>query len=161
MSVSGLGYNDRIKCRDMAMQAGYLSLHHKERTHYTQDAILRWEGIHRNMKAWRGEYPTHGDCSSTATWWLWCGLSHWHIRDVVNGLDWKAGYTGTQLRHGKSVHLKDAIRGDLVIYGTSAPGEHVAMYVGGGRVISHGSEGGPYLLEATYRRDILAVHRYI
>jgi len=31
--------------------------------------------------------------------------------------------------------------------------EHVAMYVGGGKVFSHCGEGGPYILPIDYRPD--------
>lgn len=159
MSVSGLSPHHVSVARSMAVGAATLSLHHEPQVHYTQGPS-RWEGIQKGLKAWRGEYPREGDCSSTSTWWIWNGLDHFHVRDTVNGEHWQRGYTGTMLNHGQRVTgpLQHA---DLVIYGTGWPGEHVAMYVGGGLVVSHGSEAGPRLEPVHLGLPILSVHRYI
>ena len=37
---------------------------------------------------------------------------------------------------------------------------HVALYIGGGDVISHGSDSGPNRLDARYRK-VIQVRRYI
>lgn len=155
-AVSGLDATQRSKAREMVIQAAYLGLRHAKAVHYTQGP-RRWEGIAKNMRAWRGQYPKYADCSSFATWVLWQGLGHFHVRDVVNGANWTAGYTGTQLSHGKLVrHERNIKHGDLALYDG-----HVAICVGGGKVISHGSEGGPYLLALHYRSDLIEVRRYI
>jgi hypothetical protein len=163
VNPSGMGSRARIRARDLAMHAAALQLAHPAAVHYTQGA-RRWEGIRSGDRAWRGEFPKHGDCSSSSTWWLWNGLTHYarfrHV-DLVNGLHWQAGYTGTQLLHGRSVIHLPYQRGDLVLYGTGWPGEHVAMYIGGGLVISHGSEAGPFKLSMHYRGDVIDVRRYI
>ena len=78
----------------------------------------------------------------------------------VNGAGWAAGYTGTQAMHGRVVSLDALEVGDLVFYGRAWPYGHVAGYVGGGKVISHGSEGGPYLLPVRYRSDVSHARRY-
>jgi cell wall-associated NlpC family hydrolase len=91
------------------------------------------------------------------------------VKDVVNGADWRAGYTGTMLNHGRVVEkVADMRRGDAVIYGNGSPGKHTAIIVGrkgGSRgtpmVVSHGSEGGPYYVAWNYRSDIMSVRRYI
>lgn len=154
--VSGLNASERAKAREMVIQAAYLGLRHAKAVHYTQGA-RRWEGIAKKYRAWRGQYPKYADCSSFATWVLWQGLGHFHVRDVVNGAGWLAGWTGTQLEHGKRVvHEKNIKHGDLALYNG-----HVAICVGGGMVISHGSEGGPYLLPLHYRSDLQEVRRYI
>lgn len=158
MSVSGLSQAHVKKAVNMTLQAAVLGLHHAPQIHYTQGPE-RWQGIDRKKKAWRGEFPTQADCSSYATWCLWNGLDHFHYPDIVNRENWKAGYTGTLLQNGHSVG--DPRPGDLVIYGPSWPGEHTAVYTGGGLVVSHGSEGGPYLLPWRYRSDVLSVRRYI
>ena len=142
----------------MVLEAAVLGLHHAPAIHYTQGE-LRWQGIDRDRKAWRHEYPNYADCSAFATWCLWNGLDHFHHSDTVNGERWRGGYTGTLLEHGRRVTAP--IPGDLVIYGTSWPGEHTAVYTGGGLAVSHGSEIGPLLLPWRYRSDVLAVHRYI
>lgn len=138
-------------------------LAHPGSIHYTQGK-LRWEGINRNLRSARGEYPHHSDCSSSATWVLWNALTANGVaHDIVNGTNWKAGYTGTMLAHGKPVRHRANWRvGDCIIYGrTGSTGAHVVVYLGGNRAFSHGSEGGPYLVDVDYRPDIMAVRRYI
>lgn len=71
-----------------------------------------------------------------------------------------SGYTGTLATHGKLVTLANAEVGAAVLYGPAPTFEHVAGYIGGGRVISHGSEGGPFLLPADYR-TIAQIRAYI
>jgi hypothetical protein len=160
-SVSGLSPIHRVRARDLAVSAALLTIRKAPEIHYTQGG-LRWQGIDKELKAWKGQYPLYADCSSAATWWLWQGLDHFGVRDVVNGQDWNWGYTGTMLRCGRRVeHQANWRRGDLFIYGQGWPGAHVAMYLGGGKVASHGSEGGPYLLPWNYRSDLLSVRRYI
>jgi hypothetical protein len=166
-SVSGLGAAKSIRARDLAVEAALLGLHNAGAIHYTQSAA-RWEGIAKEMKAWRGGFPDQCDCSSFATWCLWNGLDHYGVRDTVNGQGWRAGYTGTMVAHGRPVSGPSAVlRGDLVLYGnpTGSTG-HVAIAVGrrsDGRVmvVSHGSEGGPYYLTYDYRSDVHSIRRYV
>lgn len=161
-SASGLNWQHRKNARRLTMEALNIALRHAPEVHYTQDLNKRWEGIDNNLKAYRGQYPKNCDCSSFATWAIWNGLDHYGVRDTVNGLGWKAGYTGTMLKHGKLVaHRPNWRRGDCLIYGSGWPGKHVAVYIGGGYVISHGSEGGPYKLKWDYRSDLMEVRRYI
>lgn len=159
MSVSGLSERHRKEAVNGVLQAAVLGLHHAPSIHYTQGPG-RWEGIDRRRIASKGQFPFNADCSSFGGWCYWNGL---YVRgghsDIVNGEHWLGGYTGTMLQHGVAVH--SPIPGDAIIYGTSWPGEHVAIYTGGGLVISHGSEGGPYLLNWRYRSDVLSVRRYI
>lgn len=159
MSVSGLSPQHAVKARDLTMQAAILGVVHSPQIHYTQGA-RRWDGIRLRKRAWRGEYPTYADCSAFVTWCLWCGLTHFHAHDHVNGQNWGGGYTGTLMEHGKQVH-SNFQRGDLVLYGHGFPDEHVAIYVGGGMVISHGSEIGPIKCSMRYRPDVQMVRRFI
>jgi len=163
-SVSGLSDAHRAKARQLGTDAAWLCYNHKGNVHYTQGQ-RRWDGINKDLKAYQGEYPRYADCSSFATWCIWNGLDHYDVRDTVNGLKWKAGYTGTMLQHGKEVvHLENVLRLDCCIYG-SAPGKHTAVIVGvrNGKpmVISHGSEGGPYYVAYDYRSDLYQIRRYI
>lgn len=158
MSVSGLSPAHARQAVNLTLQAAVLGLHHAPSIHYTQGSS-RWQGIDHHLKAYRGQYPTEADCSSFATWCLWNGLDHFHHSDTVNGEHWRAGYTGTLLKHGKVV--SSPLPGDLIIYGTGWPGEHTAVYTGGGLVVSHGSEAGPLLLPYRYRSDVLSIRRYI
>lgn len=167
MSISGLSKCERAIARDRAVHAMRLVLQHAAEVHYTQGPE-RWEGIAKQRVARKGEFPRHGDCSSTTSWALYNGLAlPFHLGDVVNGMHWKAGFTGTQAQHGRQVmHLKNVLPADLVLYGSAPTFEHVAMIVGrrsDGKplVISHGSEAGPFLLPFDYRSDHAAIRRYI
>ncbi len=158
MTPSGLSPDHRRKAINMALQAAVLGYHNREAIHYTQGP-KRWEGIDQHRKAWRGEYPNYADCSAYVTWCLWNGLDHFGEPDIVNRQRWLAGYTGTMLQHGESVSSPRP--GDAIIYGISYPGEHTAIYTGGGLVVSHGSEPGPLLIPWRYRPDVLSIRRYI
>lgn len=112
----------------------------------------------RPIPIYRGHrLPQTIDCSGFATM---C-YKHAGASDP-NGLGFSgAGYTGTLAVHGRSVSLAAARPGDLVFYGRGYPYSHVAIYVGHNRVISHGSEGGPYLVPIDYRRDRRIIRSYL
>src|ERR1044072_803501 len=85
-----------------------------------------------------------------------------HLPDTVNGEAWIAGYTGTMLTHGTRVTSdSNVLPGDLALYGSGPPGKHVTICVGGGMVISHGSEEGPFKCKLRYREDLMEIRRYI
>ena len=72
------------------------------------------------------------------------------------------GFTGTLAQHGRQVSLSQARPGDLVLYGSGGwPYHHVSVYVGFGRCVSHGSEGGPYLVPIDYRSDRAQIRSYL
>jgi hypothetical protein len=102
------------------------------------------------------------DCSSSVTGLYWlAGLPDPNNR----GYD-GYGYTGTQANHGQVVwHLGQPLSllrpGDLVFYGGGFPHHHVTMYLGNGRVFSHGSSTGPLNLPVLYRGDAVGAHRYV
>lgn len=160
-SASGLSRLHRIKARDLAVRAAVLGLKNTRAIHYTQGA-LRWQGIDKNLKAYKGQWPNYADCSAFVTWCIWNGLSHYGVRDLVNGQHWLAGWTGTMIQHGKVVvHSRNLKRGDAIIYGDPyGRTGHTALYIGGGLVISHGSEAGPMKLTWNYR-PVTACRRYI
>jgi hypothetical protein len=149
----------KLDARERAVRSAMLGVKNRDKIRYTQQAA-RWDGINRGCRAYKGSYPTSADCSSFVTWCLWDALGG-KGPDIVNGADWKQGYTGTQVNHGKRVSLDQIRRGDLVFYGGSGgiPG-HVAMYVGDGKVVSHGSDPGPMILNTTYR-PVVQVRRYL
>jgi hypothetical protein len=162
-SYSGLSPEHRAQARRTILHGVDLLLRNPRAIHYTQGS-QRWEGINKKLRAQRGQYPTHGDCSSTHTWLIWCAVTGVKpdIRDLVNGLHWKAGFTGTIIHHGKIVHnIRNAKVGDAVLYGPLPNCEHVATYIGGGLVFSHGGEAGPFKLHADYRSDRVAIRRSI
>lgn len=161
-SVSGLSAEHRARARSEIARGCQLLLEHAPDVHYTEGPN-RWGAITNHLEIRRGQYLRAGDCSSTATWLLWNALHvPYGVRDVVNGCDWRAGYTGTILQHGKRViHEGNAQVGDLAIYGNGWPGQHVAVCLGGGWVFSHGSEAGPYKLPLHYRPDLMQIRRCI
>lgn len=162
MSVSGLSAKHQREARRLVQEACHRLLIYPAAVHYTQGA-LRWDGInHRKGIVKSGFWPFYGDCSSTATWVLWRALHiPFGVHDHVNGLHWSAGYTGTMLSHGKRVDPRSARAGDLAIYGYGFPGEHVAVCLGDGTVMSHGSERGPVRANMWYRPDLWQARRYI
>lgn len=128
-------------------------LGHRKRSQifYTQ-SWLRMQGVKQRIRPPR--VPRWEDCSSFATWCYWVAGA----KDP-NGLGYNGmGYTGTLARNGRRVDSPRA--GDLIFYGGGWPYGHVAIYIGGGRVVSHGSSGGPYLLHWRYR-PVSAIRRYL
>jgi len=162
--VSGLSDQHAAHARQLIKKSTTMMVRKRDYCHYTQDA-RRWQGIDRKLTITRGEVPAYSDCSSSSTWILWDAIARTYgVRDLVNGEDWKRGYTGTQITRGKLVrHDKNIKVGDLVFYGDQGGGvpKHVAIALGGGKVFSQGSEGGPYILNIDYRPDRVAVRRYI
>jgi hypothetical protein len=156
---TGLNARDRIRARDLAIQAAALALRNGARIEYTM-GTKRWDPIKRDRKAFRGQFGSFEDCSSFATWCLWNGLDHFGVKDIVNGQRFEAGYTGTMLDHGERVSRAEALRGDCVFYAKGGVIKHVAIYIGGGMVISHGSEPGPNKLRMDYR-PMAQIRRYI
>jgi len=123
--------------------------------HYTEGSE-RMYGVRNHIHP--PEIPRYEDCSSFATWLYYTsGLPDPNRR----GYDGQ-GYTGTMIDNGRQVSVNEARLGDLVFYGWGFNGapKHVAMSLGHGRVISHGSESGPLLLGIRYRSDLRAVRRY-
>jgi peptidoglycan hydrolase-like protein with peptidoglycan-binding domain len=132
-----------------AAECGYRN---RDSIHYTQDA-RRMSGIRdqRRPSAF-GEWE---DCSSFATWCYWAAGA-----PDPNGLSYNGqGYTGTQVQNGRITANPQP--GDLVFYGAGAVPRHVAVYVGNGRVVSHGSEPGPTLVPIDYRSDRTQVRSYV
>lgn len=160
--VSGLSDAHAAEARRIILRGVELLMAAPTLVHYTQGP-LRWSAIDRKLRVVDGECLHNGDCSSTATWLLWNALTHVGVsKDIVNAQAWKAGYTGTMAAHGKRVvDLRNAKVGDAVLYGPAPTFEHVAVYIGGGRVFSHGSEAGPFILGVDYRRDRGMIRRYI
>jgi cell wall-associated NlpC family hydrolase len=131
--------------------------------HYTQKWPERWWGI---QHACTGKnQPRFADCSAYTTWiFWWCRkyLRGSAGEDIVNGQDWKAGYTGTQLQYGRT--HKQGVGAwypgrTLVFYGKPTV-SHVAIYVGDGMVVSHGSESGPNYVRWNYRTDFNRAKAY-
>ena len=98
----------------------------------------RWQGIRDHLFA--PHLPHEGDCSSTFAWLYYAC----HRRDP-NGAGYAYGSTSTLMTHG--VRVSAPSPDDAVLYAWPGRGvSHVAMYVGGGQVVSHGMSGAPQLL---------------
>jgi hypothetical protein len=162
--VSGLSDAHAAEARRIILAGTRLLLAHFRAVHYTQDAVQRWEGITKRLRIAEGEWPRHGDCSSTHSWLLWNALTHVGARvDHLNGLRWQAGYTETIAAHGKRVHdVRNMKVGDAVLYSVpGSPHRHVATAIGGGLVFSHGGEAGPFKLGVDYRPDRAEIRRHL
>lgn len=138
--------------RHRIVAAAYVGYRNKEALHYTQDA-RRMEGVRGRIRP--PQHPSWEDCSSFATWCYWAAGA-----PDPNGRDYDGfGFTGTQVQHGAAT--KEPRPGDLVFYGGGSIPSHVSIYVGNGRVVSHGSEPGPYLLAIDYRGDRSGIRSYL
>lgn len=149
-------------CQNAMLRSARIGLENAAAMHYSE-ASNRWSGITPVLKrAWLGQYPEYSDCSSFVTW---CGddaTRFLDLPDFMNNSAWRAGYTLTLIENGVGVPLDGMQLCDLIFYGPSAGDpSHVALYVGGGRVISHGSEIGPLLLPYNYRPDYVQQRRYL
>lgn len=162
--ISGLNDRQAAHARTLIKKGTAEMVRRRDYCHYSQGPS-RWQGIDKRMTITRKQVPAYSDCSSSSTWLLWDAIARTYgRRDLVNGQNWRAGYTGTQISRGKRVrHDKNIKVGDLVFYGDQGGGvpKHVAVALGGGKVFSQGSEGGPYILNIDYRPDRVAVRRYI
>lgn len=136
-----------VRTRNKIVAYALWGYNNRARVHYAQ---YRPMDRLKNLKF----LPIWDDCSEFATKaYKFAGAPDPNGRGY-NGF----GYTGDELKHGKTVSLSHAKKGDLVHYG---PNKHVAIYIGSGKVISHGSEGGPYLLPVKYRSDYSQVRSYL
>lgn len=163
-SVSGLSEAHRAHARKLIVMSARTMVAHKNEIHYSQGPA-RWEGIQKRLTIVKGQFPRRCDCSSTAQWMLWDAMARpYGVRDLVSNSNWTAGYTGSQYKNGKAViHDANLKIGDLLFYGNQGGGipEHVTVSLGGRLCFSHGSEGGPYLLDIDYRKDRRMTRRYI
>jgi len=157
-SAIGLSPRQRVAARKRIVRAAWIGYQHRGAIHYTQRS-QRW-AIRTGARSKRGQYPHNADCSAYATYLHWDATVDHHLRDFINGAAWRAGFTGTMVRHGVRIG-RPTLVGDCVFYGGSfwVP-HHVAVYIGHGRVFSHGSESGPYILPWNYRR-VVQTRRYL
>jgi hypothetical protein len=134
----------------------------KARVHYTQGSARMYIVKHKihTVADLSDEYAVWEDCSSSST-----GLYYMAGAPDPNGFDYNGlGYTGTLALRGRATTTKKSYIGTLGFYGRY-PYKHVTGVVAVPRtnplrVISHGSESGPYLLEIDYRSDFAHVRNY-
>jgi len=142
--------------RQRIVAAAFVGYTNRDRIGYTQDG-RRMQGVRDGIRVPR--FPAFEDCSSFATWCYWVAGA-----PDPNGRGYDGfGFTGTQIGPGKKV--TDPRPGDLVFYGWEpAPRncpKHVAVYVGNGKVVSHGSDSGPNLAVLDYRSDRNQIRSYL
>jgi len=165
MSAIGLHTaRQRRAVRDKAFKAAYQGYLDRGHTVYTE-GFRRWSGIEEDRRAYKHESPLHADCSAFVTWCLWDATRAERLGDFVNGLHWGGGYTGTMTQHGQDIgSYKSLLTADAVFYGGSweVPA-HVAIYIGDGKVISHGMQGDPriYNLNLGGALPIIRYKRYV
>ncbi len=104
--------------RDQIVRWGKWGVINHSKFTYTEGPT-RMEGVHKP-----GVLPWQGDCSA----WVTCCYS-WSKAPDPNGLNYDGeGYTGTLLSHGKKITLKEALPGDIVVFGPGT-GVHAALIV--------------------------------
>lgn len=165
----------RSAARDKIVKGALAALAQQGRMEYTQTA-RRWSGIAGGLRRYKGQTPPSADCTSLISWVYWDALKveiNRGLGDVLNGEQWRGGYTGTMLRgdHGKVIARGVAaarrvklLRGDVVLYGVpGTTGKHGAIVVDPEHrlCVSFGSQGGPYLVKLDYRADVMVVKRFI
>jgi hypothetical protein len=124
---------------------------HRGSIHYTQSS-MRMYGVKHHVHP--PGIPYYEDCSSFATWCYYAAGA-----PDPNHLGYSGfGFTGTLGSHG--TRTLSPRPGDLCFYGFF-PYHHVTIYIGGGRVISHGSEIGPLLTTMRYRSDYHETRSYL
>ena len=141
--------------RDTIVSTAKLGVSKAPQIHYTQDS-RRMQGVREQIRP--QAVPSWEDCSSFATWTYWVAGA-----PAPNGRGYDGyGYTGTLVENGKRIPVGSAQPGDLIFYGTGwGSTSHVVICIGGGRCVSHGSEGGPYNSDIYYRADIVGAISYL
>jgi hypothetical protein len=157
------------KVLGMIHRARYL-ITQASRIHYTQTMTGPNGRLSMLLYHPRGP-PASGDlwadCSgSVEALYIWAGLPDPAGPGAIQRYPGAAVYTGSQAEHGRLVwrrgeSLTKLKPGDLIFYGNGAPWHHVTMYLGDGRVFSHGSEDGPYNNSVYYRPDAGEARRYV
>ena len=136
---------------DDAVAEAYYGLSQEGRLVYTQRRPM--------PPSLRSSLADHGvDCSTFVTLCYKAGGLPDPNGQSYNGY----GYTGTLWDRGTPVDLQHIQPGDLCFYGNMGNGipGHVAIAVGGGYVISFGSEPGPRKVAILYRSDYRGARRY-
>eukprot|EP00808_Paulinella_micropora_P017180 g82728.t1 len=102
---------------------------------YSQAMDKRWSGIDKHICP-GDKHMFYADCSSLVTWVYWTAFGKGP--DFVNAKNWKAGTVDFE---SHLISLSQAVPGDIFLHGK--PIRHVTMYMGNGKVLSHGSTKHP------------------
>lgn len=134
--------------RDRIVDVAKFHAAHRSLITYTQAWPGRMAQVVYRLR--RPNFPKSGDCSGMLTGWYWEGTEG---RVDPNGRGFDGyGFTGTQWPRGERVGVGELRPGDAVFYGWDGRyPTHVAVYIGGGQVVSHGSSQGPLIVPVSYR----------
>jgi len=121
--------------RSQLVACGEALYNNRGSEHYTEGGS-RWQGITDRVRP--PNAPTYSDCSSAVSWCYWTVFGGG--ADILNGDSWQGGYTGTMASHGRAIPCSQMQPGDVALYGSGAPWDHAEMYMGGGRMVSHGAD---------------------
>jgi len=110
--------NDR---RNACIRIAWELLKNKDKAYYSEyDNRWNWH----NSKT--PTFPFTSDCSGTVT-----AINYWAGGNDPNGLDFRAGYTGTILAHARENKLiiprNAVLHGDLILFGSGDVPVHVVM----------------------------------
>jgi cell wall-associated NlpC family hydrolase len=154
-SGSSSSFGDGSSANRQALYNAAMALYNQRANeHYTQGSS-RWSGITGRVRP--PNAPPYSDCSSSTTWMYWTVFGNGP--DFLNNQRWAAGYTGSMSPRGRSIPCSSMQTGDLAFYGKPTI-SHVAMSIGGGRVVSHGSD--PVgLYSYNYRSDLNQCRTYL
>jgi len=137
-----------------ALVSAAMTLYEQRAHEHYSEASNRWSGITGHVLP--PNAPTYSDCSAAVTWVYWTEFGAGP--DFLNDQNWQGGNTASLSAHGKVVSCSKMGNGDLAFYGN--PISHVAINIGGGRVVSHGSDPvGLYPLN--YRSDLNQCRTYL
>lgn len=147
----------RTEQRQLIMAAAMWGYYNKDAMHYAHPSNPAQSAKRMKDFGPPPNVPEWSDCSSFATW---C----YKVAGAVdpNGNNYNgSGYTGTLWNHGRKVSVAQLRAGDLCFYGNPASvNSHVTVYVGLGKVVSHGSEEGPFVTDVKYRSDFTGCVTY-
>lgn len=97
---------------------------------------------------------SRADCSGSIA-----GGCHW--ASILPRVDWRWTNTDVQIHFGVAVgSVREALPGDVFLYGRGGDPSHEALYLGGGRVWSFGSYP-VKLLAHDYRHDRVSIRRFV
>jgi hypothetical protein len=102
--------------------------------------------------------PDYTDCSGFVTW---CYKSAG--ANDPNDNEYGGGYTGTLWTTGTEISVAQLRPGDLVFWGnpmSPGGGAHVAVYVGQGKIVSHGADDQPICKSMNYRESPVGFRTY-
>jgi hypothetical protein len=145
--------------RQRIVSAAQLAARNRDKIDYTQNTKpqngpVRMEGVLQKIHPPR--FPRHEDCSSFVTWCYFAAGAPDPNGKGYNG----TGFTGDEVLQGREVRMPRP--GDLVFYGHSHDAiTHVTLYIGNGRVVSHGQKSGPTIYGIDYNRGKLGGRQQI